>query len=86
MRQLLYFPKWLDVLIKIKMAPENRRYCQKLHREVKTSINHFRAILKRLESKDFIEIYPSKKIKWIILTEKGKEASQAVMNIKSTLK
>ena len=52
MKQLLYFPKWLDVLIKIKMAPENKRYCQKLHREVKTSINHFRAILKRLESKD----------------------------------
>ena len=86
MKQLLYFPKWLEVLIKINMVPKNKRYSQKLYKEVKTSINHFRAILKRLEGEDLIQIYPSKKINWIILTEKGKEVSEAVMRIKTYIK
>ncbi len=86
MRQLLYLPKWLEVLMKINNAPENKRYSQKLQRVLKMSINHLRAILKRLENENFIQIYPSKKIKWIILTDKGKEVSQAVMSIKSSIK
>ena len=85
MKQLLYFPKWLEILVKINNAPPNKRYSQKLVRELKMSINHLRAILKKLEQEEIIEIMPSKKIKWIVLTNKGKELSQAIQSIKSSL-
>ena len=85
MKHLLYFPKWFELLIKINNAPDHKRYSQKLVRELKMSINHLRAILKKLEQEEIIEIMPSKKIKWIVLTEKGRELSQAIMSIKSTM-
>lgn len=85
MSQLLYLPKWFELLIKISNAPDHKRYSQKLHRELSMSINHLRAILKQMEEANIIEITPSKKIKWIVLTDKGKELAQAIQSIKSSL-
>lgn len=85
MKHLLYFPKWFDLLIKINKAPDHKRYSQKLHRELSMSINHLRAILKQMEQANIIEILSSRKIKWIVLTDKGKELSQAIQSIGSSL-
>lgn len=86
MKHLLYLPKWQEILFKINNTPENKRYSQKLVRELKMSINHLRAILKRLEQENIIQIFPTKKIKWIVLTGRGKELSNAVSSIKTSMK
>jgi len=85
MEWLLNLPKWGDVLVEIYKAREHNRYCQRINREVKASINHLRAIVKMLEGAKLIEIVPTKKIKRINLTEKGESVATSIMKIKSEL-
>lgn len=86
MGELLHLPKWSNVLIGIYKTPEYKRYCQKINREVKASINHLRAIVRLLEEAKLIEIIPSRKIKRINMTEKGKRVVVNILNIKSELR
>ena len=83
---LLYFPKWSEILVEIYKAPERSRYCQKINREVKASLNHLRTIVRLLEEAKLIEIIPTRKIKKIIMTEKGKKVVVCILNIKSELR
>ena len=85
MTNLLVLPKWFDVLIGIYKVPESRRYCQKITREVKSSINYIRATVRILEKAKLIRIIPTKKIKKIYLTAKGKNVLSSVLNIKSAI-
>ncbi len=85
MTKLLSLPKWSDVLLGIYKIPESRRYCQKITREVKSSINHIRALVKTLEKAKLIKILPTKKIKRIYLTDKGKNVASAILDIKSEI-
>jgi predicted transcriptional regulator len=78
-------PKWSEVLLGIYKTPENKRYCQKITRNVKSTINHIRAIVKVLAKAKLIKIIPTKKIKHIQLTEKGKEVATSLINIKSAI-
>ena len=86
MSSSLYLPIWIDVLVKLNKAPDYKRYCQRLSREVDTSINHLRAVVRRLAERNLVEIVATKKIKRIIVTAKGKRIAVAVQNIKSELK
>lgn len=82
----LYLPIWIEVLVELYKAPDYKRYCQRMNQEVKTSMTHLRAVVKRLSEKSLIEIVPTKKINRIIVTEKGKRIAVAVQNIKSELR
>ena len=86
MEGLLYLPMWSNVLIEIQRAPEHRRYCQSINREVKASLNHLRAIVKLLEEANLIEIIPKNKIKTINITEKGKKVVKNILDIKTELR
>ena len=81
----LTLPKWCDVLIVIYKTPESKRYCQKFTSNVDTTINHIREIVRVLQDAKLVEIKPTKKIKRIELTEKGKEVAQSIQKIKITL-
>ena len=85
MEKLIYLPKWSDVLIAIYKSPESKRYCQKIAHNVDSTNNHIRAIVKALEELKLVEIVPTKKIKQIYLTEKGKGVALALLNIKSAI-
>lgn len=85
MMNILTLPKWSDVLLGIYKTPESNRYCQKITVKVNSTINHIRAIVKVLEIEGLIEIKPTKKIKLIYLTEKGKEVAIALINIKTAI-
>ena len=82
----IYLPVWIEVLVHLHRAPDHKRYCQRLSREVDTSINHLRAVVRRLAEKNLVEIVSTKKIKRIIVTDKGKRVVVAVQSIKSELK
>ena len=82
----LYLPRWNDVLVEIYRAVNGNRYCQKLNGNVKGSLTHLREIVRLLEKYELIVIVPTKKIKQINLTEKGRRASIHIMNLKSALK
>ena len=82
----LYLPRWNDVLVEIYGSDNGNRYCQKLNRGVKGSLTHLREVVRLLEKYELIEIVPTKKIKQINLTEKGKRACINIMNLKSELK
>ena len=86
MRDPLYIPRWFTVLIEIYQAPDYMRYCQRLNREVKASINYLRAIVKLLEEKNLVEIIPTKNIHRIDVTEKGKRIAANILNITSELR
>lgn len=85
MSSSLYLPIWIEVLVELYKAPDYKRYCQRMNQEVKTSMTHLRAVVKRLSEKSLIEIVPTKKINRIIVTEKGKRIAVAVQAIKSEL-
>ncbi len=85
MAKLLSLPKWSDVLIGIYKTPECRRYCQKITRNIDSTANHIRAIVKFLEKAKLIQIIPTKKIKRIYLTDKGRDVALALLNIKSAI-
>jgi len=82
----LYLPRWNDVLVEIYSSANGNRYCQKLNRGVKGSLTHLREVVRLLEKYELIEIVPTKKIKQINLTEKGKRVCINIMNLKSELK
>ena len=86
MSSSIYLPVWIEVLVHLHRAPDCKRYCQRLSREVDTSINHLRAVVRRLAEKNLVEIVSTKKIKRIIVTERGKRIAVAVQSIKSELK
>lgn len=81
----LYLPRWYDVLLQLKKTPEEKRYCQKIYQQVRVSSNHVRNIVKLLEQHRLIEIMPTKKIKRITVTERGKRVAVSILNIKSEL-
>lgn len=81
----LSMPRWSDVLVEISKRAEIHRYCEKLNKGVKGSLSHLREIVKLLEKYDLIEIAPTRKIKKIMLTERGKRVSISILNIKSEL-
>ncbi len=85
MSSSLYLPIWIEVLVELYKAPDYKRYCQRMNQEVKTSMTHLRAVVKRLSEKRLIEIVPTKKINRIIVTEKGKRIAVAVQAVKSEL-
>lgn len=86
MSYLLFMPKWCIVLVEIHNSPMHRRYCQRLNRMIKGSMNHLRTIIKELENAQLIEINTTKKIKHIQITEKGKRIALGFQNIMSELK
>lgn len=83
---LLYFPRWSDVLLEIYKSPAHRRYCQRLNRRVKASMNHLRSIVRILEQDKLVEIVPTRKIKKIFLTQKGRRIAILFLKIRQELK
>jgi len=81
----IYLPVWVNVLIQLYKAPEYKRYCQKMIREIKTSSNHLRAIVRLLAKEELIVITPTKKINHITVTDKGKRIALHMINVKSEL-
>ncbi|MCH7574819.1 MAG: hypothetical protein IIA59_06810 [Candidatus Marinimicrobia bacterium] len=50
------------------------------------SANHVRTIVRELEVKGLVEIVPTRKIKRIHVTEKGKRVALSMINIQSELR
>ena len=85
MKGLLSLPRWSDVLLEVYKNPGKRKYCQKLNRNVKSSINHVRLLVQVLEKADLVQISPTSKIKEISLTEKGKGVAESIMSIRAAI-
>lgn len=81
----LGLPRWNDVLVEIHRCQEKYCYCEKLNRVINGSLTHLREIVKALELKNIIEIKPTKKIRMIKLTEKGKRIISALLQLKEEL-
>ena len=85
MSSSLYLPAWIDVLVQLHKAPDYKRYCQKVGKDINTSMNHIRAVVRRLAEKNLVEIIFTKKINRIVITDKGKRMAMASQQIKSEL-
>jgi Mn-dependent DtxR family transcriptional regulator len=79
-------PRWNNVLVGINNSMDQYSYCQRLSRQVKGSLTYLREIVKLLEENDLVEVIPSRKIKRLVLTEKGKKVTVSILNIKSELR
>lgn len=86
MPEHLRLPRWNDVLIAIYKAQQRKPYCQRLNREIHGSLTHLREIVKTLAEQQLIEVYNGKKTKHIMLTEKGRQVTESLLNIKEHLR
>lgn len=82
----LRLPRWNDVLIAIYKAQQRKPYCQRLNREIRGSLTHLREIVKALADFQLIEVYQGKKTKHIMLTEKGRQVAENLLQIKDYLR
>ncbi len=85
MIQRLKLPRWNEILIEIYKNKNNNKYSQKLNRNIKGSLSHLRAIVKKLEKRNIIKVTPNKNQKDLELTEKGEKIAIAVLTIKTAL-
>ena len=84
--RIIKLPRWNDVLIEIYKRPDRLLYCEKLYKDVKCSRTQTREIVKLLNKYNLIEIIPTKKIKQLCLTEKGRKVGSALILIKAELR
>lgn len=85
MRNCLTLPRWNEILIEIYKTQDRNNYCQKLNRKIRGSLTHLRDMVRLLAKHNFIEINSGNKIKRLILTEKGKIITSALLVIKAEL-
>jgi predicted transcriptional regulator len=86
MKNHLRLPRWNDILLEIYKNQDRNNYCQRLNRNIRGSISHLREVVRLLAKSELINIERQKKIKRLILTEKGQKVTLAIMTIKSALR
>jgi predicted transcriptional regulator len=77
--------RWNDVLIAISKARNRQCYCERLYKIIQCSRTHMREIVAQLLDENLIEITPSRKIKYLELTDKGKRVIDSLQTINSEL-
>jgi len=85
MPKLLNFPRWNDILVEIKKNNEKNRYCERLNRKIKGSRSYIREVVKKLVKNNLIKIKPTRKIKWLELTDKGSRVTESIIQMRSEL-
>ena len=78
-------PRWNEVLLQIYKSRDSERYGERLNRLVRGSRTYLRRIIRMLEQYHLIEIIPTKKIKRLFLTDKGRKVAEHVQQIKLAL-
>ena len=78
-------PRWNDILLEIYKSREGARYGEKLNRGVKGSRTHLREIIHMIEQSGLIEVIPGKKIKRLLLTDRGQKIAELLLQLKLAL-
>ena len=79
-------PKFAEVLVAIYNTSEQQCYCGKLHQKIGVTNRHLRNLIVDLEDMGLIARIGNRKIKYIMLTEKGSELAEHFMKIIPKLK
>jgi Mn-dependent DtxR family transcriptional regulator len=82
----LSIPLWNEVLVELSRTNEKDRYCERLNRRMKASRSHMAAIVKRLQENGLIAAIAAKKIKKLVLTEKGTKVARSLQEAQWHLK
>jgi predicted transcriptional regulator len=81
----LDLPQWNELLAQLYSLPDNHRYFQKLLKNVDVASSHIRNVILLLEKENLIYRISQSKIKYIVLTEKGKRTAQIILELKRSL-
>lgn len=76
---------WEELSLTLYNLQNSQRYCQKVYKEVTTASSHVRSIIICMEEKDLVRRRAKGRIKYIILTKKGKEIAKDVLKLKQDL-
>jgi len=82
----LDLPQWNELLVKMYCLPDHQRYCQKLQRNIDLASSHIRSIISFFEKENLLYRKSQRKIKHIVLTEKGKRTAQIILQLKESLR
>ena len=85
MLKKLNIPQWNELLTKLYSLPDNHRYFQKLLKNADVTASHIRSIILLLEKDNLIYRISQRKIKYIVLTEKGRRTAQIILELKRSL-
>ena len=85
MKNYLKLPRWNEILIEIYKSQDRNNYCEKINRNIKGSLTYLREVVKLFAENNLIEISSENKIKRLIMTEKGKVITSALMIVKTEL-
>ncbi|MBD3184974.1 hypothetical protein GF312_22010 [Candidatus Poribacteria bacterium] len=86
MAKPIYLPKWTELVMILHSTPPEQRYCGKLHRRTGMTIRHLRNLMSDLEDMKIIEREGKGKIKYITLTETGKQLAELFLQVYPALK
>lgn len=78
-------PRWQEVLLGIYRSRKRHRYAERLHRLIKGSRTYIREVVRRLAAYDLIQIVPTKKIKKLKLTERGRKVIHSILEMQSLM-
>ena len=85
MTSTIHLQRWHDILLAISKGRERYRYAERLYKKLGCSRTYFREVISQLLAEDLIEIIPEKKIKRLVLTDKGRRVTQSLQTLNSEL-
>jgi predicted transcriptional regulator len=77
--------RWNDVLLAISKSQNRHCYCERLYKAVRCSRTYMREVVSQLLDHELIAILPGKKIKRLVLTDKGKRVTLSLQTLNSEL-
>jgi predicted transcriptional regulator len=82
----LNLPAWFDVLVLLNGIDSKQNYYQNLLKKTPIASSHIRCIIALLKKRNLIKEQSTCKIKYLSLTESGKQLAQHISQIKGILK
>lgn len=86
MPKTIFLPKWTELLIALYNSPPEQCYCGRLHKATGTTIRHIRNLIADLENMGIVRKVGNGKIRYIELTETGKQLAEQFLCICPQLK
>jgi predicted transcriptional regulator len=86
MPETIFLPKWTELLVALYNAPQEQCYTGRLHRKTGMTIRHIRNLTVLLEERGMISKMGDGKIRYITLTEQGKQLAELFRKIYPQMK
>ena len=86
MAKAIFLPKWTELLVAVYNSPPEQCYCGRLNKATGMTIRHIRNLIADLEEMGMVTKCGDGKIRYIELTETGRQLAEEFLKISPQLK